>query len=462
MSQGYQAYGAARELWSCKAEEVLIEGPAGTGKSRSALEKAHFCAMKYPGMRGLLIRKTRESMTESVLVTFETKVVPFGSPVLKGAQRRLRQAYSYPNGSSLVVGGLDKTTKIFSSEYDMILIFEGTELTEGEFEDLTTRLRNGIMPYQQAVVDCNPGPPTHWLNRRPNKPGSKMVRLLSRHEHNPLLFDPVTHAVTSAGEKYMAKLDNLSGNRKLRLRFGKWAAAEGMIFEDWDPNIHLIKRFPIPPSWKKFCSVDFGYNDPFVCQWWAVDDDGRMFMYREIYMTNRLVRDHAKQIRYYSRAEHIYDTVCDHDSENRMSLEEEGIFTTLAYKEIEPGLQAVIERIRIQGDGRPRLFILRDSRVELDTVLIDRAVPACTSEEFDGYIMKPVKDDKKLSEVPQDKDNHGMDAMRYAVCYQDGLLGTRFNTYVEEAAIVYPQEIETNTTAERSLTFEEPFFHEIL
>src|SRR5215469_13273235 len=105
----YQAYGAARKLWGCRDEEILMEGPAGTGKTRAILEKMHFCAMKYPGFRGLIVRKTRESLTNSVLVTLEEKVIPKDSPILDGPQRRLRQTYHYPNGSEIDVGGMDKS-----------------------------------------------------------------------------------------------------------------------------------------------------------------------------------------------------------------------------------------------------------------------------------------------------------------------------------------------------------------
>jgi phage terminase large subunit len=72
----YQPFGAALQLLLCRDPEVLISGPAGTGKSRACLEKLHLCAEKYPGMRGLIVRKSRESLTEAALFTFENKVVP--------------------------------------------------------------------------------------------------------------------------------------------------------------------------------------------------------------------------------------------------------------------------------------------------------------------------------------------------------------------------------------------------
>ena len=41
--------------------------------------------MKYARMRGLVIRKTRESLSEAALVTFEEKVLPAGSSIAEAA-----------------------------------------------------------------------------------------------------------------------------------------------------------------------------------------------------------------------------------------------------------------------------------------------------------------------------------------------------------------------------------------
>jgi hypothetical protein len=181
----YEPHGAAADLWRCKSPEVLIEGPAGTGKTRGVLEKILALADKYIGSRHLLCRKTRESMTQTVLVTFEEKVLPPGHPIALGQERRTRQSYRLDNGSEIVVGGLDKPEKTFSGEYDTVTVFEAVEATENDWESLLRALRNGRMPYAQAIADTNPGPRSHWLNQRAN--AGKMVRLLSRHRDNPLV-----------------------------------------------------------------------------------------------------------------------------------------------------------------------------------------------------------------------------------------------------------------------------------
>ena len=70
----YRSVGSARELWNYRGPEVLLSGPAGTGKSRACLEKMHAMAMATDGMRGLIVRKTATSLTSTALVTFREHV----------------------------------------------------------------------------------------------------------------------------------------------------------------------------------------------------------------------------------------------------------------------------------------------------------------------------------------------------------------------------------------------------
>lgn len=414
----YQPYGAAKQLLYDRSPEVLLAGPAGTGKSRACLEKLHICAEKYPGMRGLIARKTRASLTQSTMVTFVNHVLPAATDVYFHHES---QEYRYPNGSVLVVGGLDKTSRVMSTDYDVAYIPEATELTEGEFEDLTTRLRNGVMPYQQIIADCNPQGPKHWLRLRAL--AKKIVMYQSRHEDNPRYWDHRLGDWTAAGRAYIAKLDALSGARKQRLRYGNWAAAEGMVYDTWDPAVHLIDRFEIPDDWTRYWVLDFGFTNPFVWQAWAEDGDGRLFRYREIYMTRRLVADHAKAILEATEGQPLpVAVIADHDAEDRATFERAtGLRTLAAYKAVSPGIQAVSRRLRPAADARPRMFFLRDSLVEVDTELADAKKPTCTDDEFEGYVWDTTPGRQRF-DVPVKRDDHGMDCTRYITAFVDDLV----------------------------------------
>lgn len=411
---GYQPHGAAADLWMCKAQEVIIAGPAETGKTRAALEKLNALMWKYPGAQSVIIRKTYKSIVSSCIQTWEDKVLGDKTPVATYGGSR-PEFYDYPNGSRVWVGGMDNPDKVLSSERDVIYVNQAEELDLDEWETLTTRAtgRAGNMPYPQVMGDCNPSHPKHWILARGRE--KKLKLLHSRHEDNPILYDQQTGDLTEQGQRTMAVLDALTGTRKERLRFGRWVQAEGVVYPEFDERVHIIDRFEIPEDWLRFRVIDFGLVHPFVCGWWAVDHDGRLYLYREIYMTKRTVATHAGQINALSAGERIKTTVCDHDAEDRQTLAENGIRNIAANKDVLRGIGLVQDRLKVQVDGRPRIFFLRDSLVETDRDLLAERKPIQTVDEFGGYIWN----DRLTREAPVKEDDHGMDMTRYAVTYLD-------------------------------------------
>src|SRR5207237_347952 len=135
----YQPFGAALRMWRSRRRELLLCGPGDTGKSRGILEKFHFCADKYFKARLLMVRKTRASLTQSGMVTYEQRVLPEGWLDNLIHFKTQEQQYEYPNGSIIAVGGMDNAEKILSSEWDMIYPQEATELSENDWEILTMR-----------------------------------------------------------------------------------------------------------------------------------------------------------------------------------------------------------------------------------------------------------------------------------------------------------------------------------
>src|SRR2546430_1507524 len=70
----YAPRGGCLEAFRARDDEVLVSGPAGTGKSRACLEKLHLMALLNPGMRGLITRKTLVSLGGTALVTWREHV----------------------------------------------------------------------------------------------------------------------------------------------------------------------------------------------------------------------------------------------------------------------------------------------------------------------------------------------------------------------------------------------------
>jgi len=449
----YEPRGAAAELFHSRDPELCIVGAAGTGKSLACLYRMHLVALKNPAFRGLIVRKTAVSLTSTTLVTFKKKVAPeaiaAGLMHWYGGSQQDAAGYYYDSGAVINVGGMDKPEKIMSSEYDLVFADEATELTVDDWEAIGTRLRNGGLSWQQQMAAANPSHPTHWLKQRADE--GKLRMLTSVHRDNPR-FVNADGTLTPDGVSYMAKLDALTGVRKMRLRYGQWAAAEGLIYEDFDPTVHVVNRSVIQPDWVRWLVIDFGFTNPFCAQWWAEDGDGRLYLYREIYRTKRLVEDHARDIllqvtkvtgkvpaRSVLTATDVLEdisrglrewheprprgVICDHDAEDRATLERHlGMSTSAAHKTVKDGIQAFQARLRPAGDGKPRIFFCKDALVERDQELAEAKKPTCTTEELVGYVWDS-SPGKPPKETPVKQDDHGCDAARYIVAERD--LGAR-------------------------------------
>lgn len=403
--------GAIRELFR-STDSLTISGPAGTGKSLGALFWLHMMLLKYPGTRALVVRKVAKSLTGTTLTTYREKVaqeaLQAGIVHFYGGSGSEPAAFRYQNGSRVVVGGLDEPQKLMGAEVSIILIDEAIETTPRDINMLRTRLRgatSSAYQHYRMVLLTNPGPPTHHLKTRDD------IRLLySKHEDNPSLYQDGVW--TQEGLRYKAELELLTGVERQRLRDGRWVAAEGVIYE-FDPAVHLVDRFEVPDDWDVLNGVDFGFTNPFSWIEAAVDPDGRIYVTREIYKTKVTVDVHARRIKEL-RARRPSAIVCDHQAENRAVLARElGQETTAAHKTVSDGIQAVQRRLKPAEDGKPRLFVMRDTLDRVDESLADEGKPTQLVEEFSTYVWDARK------EAPVKADDHALDNLRYLCAHLD-------------------------------------------
>lgn len=403
-------------------DSVVISAASGTGKTYQTLFWLHMMMLKWPGTRALLVRKVARSLTGTTLATYRDKVateaIQEGLLHFYGGSAAEPASFRYENGSRIVVGGLDEPQRIMGSEVSIIVIDEAIETTQRDLDMLRTRLRGAsstAYPHYRMVLLTNPGPPTHHLR---TAAGIRMV--YSTHRDNPALW--ADGAWTTEGERYLAELGHLTGVQRARLLEGKWVAQEGTIWPEYDPAVHLVDRFDIPTDWTRYWSVDFGYIHPFVAQWWAVDPDGNLYLYRELVHTQRLVEDHAKQMLAQVITDDVWTEpkpkaiITDHAAEDRATLERHlGMKTKPARKTVGDGLQAVASRFRIAGNGKPRLMIMRDSLVEIDSALVADSKPIGLAEEIPGYVWA----DHKTKEMPVKEMDDACDCARYVVAHLD-------------------------------------------
>ena len=423
----FEARGAVAEAFKSREPEILLSGAAGTGKTVGALMKVHLAMLQYPGARALLVRKTLTSLTSSTLVAFRKMVareaLEAGLVHFYGGSAQEPAAFRYKSGSTIVVGSLEKSQRLLSTEYDFAFCDESVEVESEDLDIIVTRLRHGRLPYQQLIMCTNPGGPSHHLKVRCDAGRTRM--LYSRHEDNPRLFQDGEW--TEYGRTYIARLETLVGVRYQRMRWGKWVASENSVFDEFDPAVHVIDRFDIPDEWTRRISVDLGYVHPTAIGWWAEDPEGRLYLYREIFTTRKTVDVLAREM--LREMQHPDGTwkepkprviVTDHDAENRAVLERElGMSTVPARKTVLDGIQAVQQRLRPQPhDGKPRIFFFRDSLLYRDPELVEAKRPTCTVEELPNYVWDTGAG-KRAKEAPVKEMDDGCDMTRYLVAELD-------------------------------------------
>lgn len=401
----YQPVGSARDLIGARDREVLAVGPAGTGKTLAACWKLHLAALRYPGARILMARKTLESLKSGALNTYINGVQPrlYGVETF-GGNKFFPAEFRYPNGSVILVSGMDKADKILSAEFDLIYVNEVTEpgFTEVDWETLLTRLRNGVMPYQQIIADGNPSSPRHWLNIRCNTPldpakpsgPKKARRITSTHKDNPVYWDRRRNDWTETGREYVnGVLANLTGVQRKRLFEGVWAAAEGLVYAGFTPEMIRVEDVT---HWRTALCVDVGSRNPTaILRLHQRGDGAQHHISHEVYRRNMTSTDILAAIREEADAVNPESIFMDPSAKGYIEdLEREGYPVVAADNDILEGIQRV-QAVLQQGFS------------------ID---PSCTStiDEF-GLYAYPPSSRRAETDKPDKKDDHAMDAFRYGV-----------------------------------------------
>lgn len=192
-------------------------------------------------------------------------------------------------------------------------------------------------------------------------------------------------------------VDNYAGEYAKQEIDGEFVAFEGLVYSEFSHLLHIVDPFPIPDGWAKCRGIDYGYTNPFVCLWGAIDPDGRLFIYDEHYRRKTLIADHATAIK--TRPGQWQFTVADHDAQDNAEMQSNGVSTRNAQKDVIRGIQKVKARLEKAGDGKPRLFVMRNC--------------VNTIREMGMYRWQEAKGQRNEKEEPMKEMDHACDCLRY-------------------------------------------------
>lgn len=81
-------------------------------------------------------------------------------------------------------------------------------------------------------------------------------------------------------------------------RYGKFASeGEGLVYPEFDEQIHVIEPFSLPKEWQDNISIDPGLNNPLSAHWYAVDYDDNVYVVAEHYEAGKDIDYHSEAIK---------------------------------------------------------------------------------------------------------------------------------------------------------------------
>lgn len=278
------------EFFKAQAKHIGYGGARGGGKSWAMRRKFVMLAMRYDGLRLLLLRRTMPELRENHILPLQAEL--HGYAQYKADQK----AFVFPNGSRLVLGYCDNDNdknQYQGQEYDVIGFEEATNFQEDWIIFIATCLRSTRTDFRERIYyTMNPGGVGHSYikrlfidrNFKPTEDPDEYVFIQA------LVFD--NKVLMEAQPDYIKQLEALPEEKKKGHLYGLWDIYEGQVFEEFRNDrthyedrkwTHVIDPFEIPSSWTIYRSFDFGYAKPFSCGWWAIDYDGRLYRILELY-----------------------------------------------------------------------------------------------------------------------------------------------------------------------------------
>lgn len=391
----------------------LFDGGGRSGKTWLICKWMVKEALVHPGSRQLIARRIRQAAKKTI---FDNTLSSMLSRMECAKPRRDDLSWVFGNGSIIRVDGLDdeqRMMNVLGDDFLHIFLNEATQMSYRAMEYALTRLSQVLPgdPPHKLIVDCNPRGPRHWVHRVgiENVHPETMAPLPDREWWYRLNWTPLDNPFLS--DDVIRTYASFSGTHRRQMLEGAWCEAEGSVYEEFDDAVHLFGELPKGfDGWTRILGIDFGFTNPFVCLWGAVDPDGALWIYRELYKTNLLVSEAAVEIKRMTKNDPSPRVVvADHDAEDRATLNKCGIRTKRAKKDVITGINKVKERLKVGRNGKPRLYVHHGCHNLI--------------HEMYEYVWEEGHGGLNAKEQPKKKDDHAQDALRYMVMELDGPAG---------------------------------------
>lgn len=303
--------GPQTDFLAASEYEVLFAGGRGGGKSAAMLaDPLRYC--HNGNYSAWIIRRTMPELRD--LIFQSQKLYP---RVFRGAKWKEQSGtWHFPSGARIEFGYCE--TKADTLRY------QGREAVGIYFDELPQHPTSDI--YESIIASArttdptltayiratgNPGGPgANWVKERfvDPAPWGQRFDVVSAVHHPD---GSVTESRTSRkyihstvrdnpylmqNAQYVSMLATLPEIQRRRWLDGDWSAMEGAAFPEWRADTHVVDDFEVPGSWMKFRAADWGFSSPACCLWLAIDYDGNLWVYDELYTKQKTADVFAQMV----------------------------------------------------------------------------------------------------------------------------------------------------------------------
>lgn len=296
------------------ARVIAYGGARGGAKSYAARACMLIRRLKYPRTHGLLVRKTFPELQSNHLTPLFSEF-----PILRKFYNAQAKLLTLPNGSTIefrTANDEGRLARLQGSEWVDIDVDEAGQFLEEDIVWLQTCNRYaGPQPLRpRMVLTANPGGVGHaFLKRlfvdrefRGNEDPGDYAFLQSYVQDNvqwslPALREdgltPEDYYSWSDEERftycttrsdYGKILNSLPDALKGPHLFGRWDIFAGQYFDIFDQTKHVIplSKANLQPWYPRWIGMDWGFSHDTAVYWYATDEQGRDYTYRELVVNN--------------------------------------------------------------------------------------------------------------------------------------------------------------------------------
>jgi phage terminase, large subunit, PBSX family len=274
-------------------------------------------------------------------------------------------------------------------------------------------------PGAALFATTNPDGPAHWLKRdyldraALHLTGDGQVLRSAGDRLNLHRFSFRLADNPHLTAQYIADLSSeYVGLWRRRLIDGEWVAAEGAVYDMWDPDVHVVDILPVITRWLAV-GVDHGTTNPFHCVALGLGVDRRLYVTSEYRYDSRLAHRQLSDLEYSQRVRGWMAEVPVPGTDLR-GIEPEWIVVDPAA----PGF-----RVQLRNDGVPSVrsadnavvdgIRLVSSGLAAGWLRVHRSCGELIAE-IPGYSWDP-KATAQGRDEPIKVNDHGVDATRYAL-----------------------------------------------